>query len=40
MLEAAKWTKLRVRYETYQNITEGGKRAIPLSVTEGSGAGR
>lgn len=40
LLEAAKWTKQRVRYETYQNITEGGKRAIPLSVTEGSGYGR
>ena len=25
MLEAVKWTKLRARPETYQNVTEGGK---------------
>ena len=37
MLEAVKWTKLRARPETYQNITEGGKRAIPPSVADSSG---
>ena len=40
MLEAEKWTKLRARPETCQNITEGGKWALPPSLAEGSGSRR